>query len=158
MTKQGEAIHVCRGHRPAAGVFVAVAMIGLVLTVSGSAEDWTQWRGADRLAVWHETGIVERLPDELEVSWRTPIRSGYSGPAVAGGRVFITDWLEDADSRTLDGTERALALDEQTGSGRPGSLLTLAPHRSGRAGSAASGSSTDGFATRRRAPMSNLLK
>ena len=33
-------------------------------------------------------------------------------------------------------------------SGRPGSLLTLAPHRSGRAGSAASGSSTDGFATR----------
>ena len=78
MTKQGEAIHVCRGHRPAAGVFVAVAMIGLVLTVSGSAEDWTQWRGADRLAVWHETGIVERLPDELEVSWRTPIRSGYS--------------------------------------------------------------------------------
>ena len=38
------------------------------------------------------------------------------------------------------------------GSGRPGSLLTLAPHRSGRAGSAASGSSTDGFATRRRVP------
>ena len=33
-------------------------------------------------------------------------------------------------------------------SGRPGSLLTLAPHRSGRAGSAASGSSTDSFATR----------
>ena len=39
-----------------------------------------------------------------------------------------------------------------SGSGRPGSLLTLAPHRSGRAGSAASGSSTDGFATRRRVP------
>ena len=38
------------------------------------------------------------------------------------------------------------------GSGRPGSLLTLAPHRSGRADSAASGSSTDGFATRRRVP------
>ena len=37
-------------------------------------------------------------------------------------------------------------------SGRPGSLLTLAPHRSGRAGSAASGSSTDSFATRRRVP------
>ena len=43
-------------------------------------------------------------------------------------------------------------------SARPGSLLTLAPHRSGRAGSAASGSSTApfpprrGFATRRRVP------
>ena len=41
---------------------------------------------------------------------------------------------------------------DQYGSGRPGSLLTLAPHRSGRVGSAASGSSTDGFATRRRVP------
>ena len=34
----------------------------------------------------------------------------------------------------------------------PRQFLTLAPHRSGRAGSAASGSSTDGFATRRRVP------
>ena len=39
------------------------------------------------------------------------------------------------------------------GSGRPGSLLTLAPHRSGRAGSAASGSSTDSVATRRPYPL-----
>ena len=35
-------------------------------------------------------------------------------------------------------------------SGRPGSLPTPVPHRSGRAGSSASGSSTDGFATRAR--------
>ena len=41
----------------------------------------------------------------------------------------------------VDGAER---------SGRPGSLPTPAPHRSGRAGSSASGSSTDGFATRAR--------
>ena len=45
-----------------------------------------------------------------------------------------------------------LAIETALRSGRPGSLLTLAPHRSGRAGSAASGSSTDGFATRRRVP------
>ena len=40
---------------------------------------------------------------------------GVLGPAVADGRIFITDWMEDPESRTLDGTERALALDEQTG-------------------------------------------
>ena len=45
-----------------------------------------------------------------------------------------------------------VSVDVAGRSGRPGSLLTLAPHRSGRAGSAASGSSTDGFATRRRVP------
>ena len=81
------------------------------------AEDWPQWRGAGRLGVWVEDGIVDELPDTLLVKWRTPIRSGYAGPAVSGGRVFITDWVEDPESRTLDGTERALALDEEFGRG-----------------------------------------
>ena len=93
----------------------AVLAFTVVMVMPAVADDWPQWRGADRAGTWHETGIVETLPDQLEVAWRTPIRSGYSGPAVAGGRVFITDWLEDPDSRTLDGTERALALDERTG-------------------------------------------
>ena len=80
------------------------------------ADDWQQWRGADRLGVWHESGIIESFPAEgLTVKWRAPLRSGYTGPAVADGRVFILDWLEDPASRTLDGTERAVALDEATG-------------------------------------------
>ena len=61
-------------------------IVGVVLTGLGTsvlADDWPQWRGLDRLGVWQETGIVEKLPDELRVSWRTSIRSGYSGPAVA---------------------------------------------------------------------------
>ena len=80
------------------------------------ADDWPQWRGADRLAVWSETGIVDRFPDSgLKVAWRTPVRSGFAGPAVADGRVFVLDWREDPESRTLDGTERLVALDEETG-------------------------------------------
>ena len=87
-----------------------------MLTVSLAADDWRQWRGADRLGVWQEDGIIESFPEEgLKVTWRTPLRSGYSGPAVAGGRVFVLDWLEDPESRTLDGTERVVALDEETG-------------------------------------------
>ena len=81
-----------------------------------AAEDWRQWRGAGRLGVWHETGIIDRFPAAgLKVKWRVPTRNGFAGPAVADGRVFVTDWLEDPESRTLDGTERILALDEQTG-------------------------------------------
>ena len=79
------------------------------------ADDWPQWRGAGRLGVWYETGIVDALPDALAVTWRVPIRSGFSGPAVADGRVFVTDWAAEPESRTMDGTERVLALDEQTG-------------------------------------------
>lgn len=92
--------------------------IGLALCLGGQlrAEDWPQWRGADRAAVWSENGIVDAFPaDGLTVSWRAPVRGGFAGPAVAKGRVFVTDWQEDPRSRTLDGTERLLALDEETG-------------------------------------------
>tara|TARA_B100001123_G_scaffold433936_1_gene559597 strand:- start:4733 stop:6049 length:1317 start_codon:yes stop_codon:yes gene_type:complete len=81
-----------------------------------NAEDWRQFRGADRLAIWNETGIIEDFPDNgLKTVWRVPINSGFSGPAVSDGRVFVTDWREDPESRTMDGTERILALDENTG-------------------------------------------
>ena len=94
--------------------FVAVA--ALVLTTHLDAQEWPQWRGAERRAHWQETGIVQRFPEEaLSVTWRVPIRSGYAGPAVAGGRVFVLDWEQDATSRTLDGTERLIVLDETTG-------------------------------------------
>ena len=91
--------------------------VALTLAAAGgvAAEDWPQWRGSECQAVWRETGIVADLPAALRVAWRTPLRAGYSGPAVADGRVFITDWAEDPESRTLDGTERVLALDERTG-------------------------------------------
>jgi outer membrane protein assembly factor BamB len=56
------------------------------------AADWPQWLGPNRDGVWRETGIVEKLPPEGPlVRWRTPILPGYSGPIVAGGRVYVTD-------------------------------------------------------------------
>ena len=34
------------------------------------AEDWHQWRGVDRLGVWHETGIVDHFPEGgLKTTW-----------------------------------------------------------------------------------------
>ena len=94
-----------------------LALAGCVLVTAPTtlANDWPEWRGSGRLGVWDETGIVDELPAELKVKWRVPISSGFSGPAVADGRVFITDWAEDPASRTMDGTERAIALDEESG-------------------------------------------
>ncbi|MCY4661075.1 MAG: PQQ-like beta-propeller repeat protein [Acidobacteria bacterium] len=96
----------------------ALLVLGLLAVAAAPvvADDWAQWRGPDRLAVWQEDGIIETFPEDgLTVKWRTPLRSGFAGPAVAGGRVFVLDWLEDPQSRTLDGTERLVALDEETG-------------------------------------------
>ena len=80
------------------------------------AEDWPEWRGDGRLAVWTEDGIIDRFPPGgLKVAWRTPIKGGFAGPVVAGGRVFVTDFEFLPETRVMDGTERVLALDEQTG-------------------------------------------
>ncbi len=88
--------------------------IGLLgwMTLAGAA-DWPEWRGAGRQGVWAETGVVERLPPgRLKVKWRAPVGAGYSGPAVAGGRVFLLDHTPASGSRV---TERVVSLDEKTG-------------------------------------------
>ncbi len=78
------------------------------------AADWPEWRGAGRRGVWNETHILEKFPSGgLDEHWRVPIGRGYSGPAVAEGKVFITEF-EPRQGRK--GIERALALDEQSGS------------------------------------------
>ncbi|MCE2543825.1 MAG: PQQ-like beta-propeller repeat protein, partial [Acidobacteria bacterium] len=79
------------------------------------AADWPEWRGAGRLGVWTDTGIVETLPEGgLTAAWRTPIHGGYAGPAVADGRVFVTD-ARRPDPNSTAAVERILALDEETG-------------------------------------------
>jgi outer membrane protein assembly factor BamB len=56
------------------------------------------------------------------VVWRVPIAGGYAGPAVAAGRVFVTDYVTEADVKIANferksstGSERVLCLDEATG-------------------------------------------
>jgi outer membrane protein assembly factor BamB len=90
------------------------------------ADDWPQWLGPKRDAVWREAGIVEKFPEGgPKVRWRVPVNPGFSGPVVAGGLVFITDRQvakgakvneEDPfDLSVVAGTERVLCLDETTG-------------------------------------------
>jgi outer membrane protein assembly factor BamB len=84
------------------------------------ADDWPQWLGPRRDGVWRETGILPAFPKGgPAIRWRTPIGAGYAGPAVAGGRVYVTDRLAEPSRtpgrRPSAGKERVLCLDEVTG-------------------------------------------
>jgi outer membrane protein assembly factor BamB len=89
------------------------------------ADDWPQWLGPQRDGVWRETGLVEAFaPSGPSVRWRTPVGEGYAGPAVAQGRVIITDRVRPKGVNNPDdpfgtprvaGSERVLCLDEATG-------------------------------------------
>ncbi len=77
------------------------------------AEDWPEWRGKGRSGVWTESGIVDKFPEKgLTPVWRTPVHAGFAGPAVAAGRVFVTDFERLSGTK---GKERALCLDENSG-------------------------------------------
>jgi outer membrane protein assembly factor BamB len=81
--------------------------------------------GSKRDAVWRESGIVDRFsPGGPLVRWRAPIGAGYSGPAVAGGRVYVMDRQlapgvgnpKDPFTKALvPGQERVLCLAEASG-------------------------------------------
>src|SRR5262249_40875336 len=71
---------------------VARFAVLMLATLNSRGDDWPQWRGPNRDGVWPETGILETIPpDGLKIRWRARVGNGYSGPAVARGRVYVTD-------------------------------------------------------------------
>jgi outer membrane protein assembly factor BamB len=104
---------------------VALAIVLSVLAPTARGDDWPQWMGPERDGVWRETGIVKAIPAAgLPVKWRSEVKGGYSGPAIADGRVFLMDYdrregeVANApnDRTTLAGRERVLCLDATSGS------------------------------------------
>src|SRR3954468_6735779 len=89
------------------------------------ADDWPQWLGPNRDGIWRESGILDRFPPEgPKLLWKKPIAEGYAGPAVARGRVYITDLVVEKgqkspesgfDKKRRAGNERILCLEEATG-------------------------------------------
>jgi outer membrane protein assembly factor BamB len=102
-------------------MFVAVCFALSIAPTLG--DDWPQWMGPRRDNVWRETGLIEAFPESgAKVAWRVPVAGGYAGPAVAGGRVYVTDFVREGASpgdnferNSSKGTERVLCLDEKTG-------------------------------------------
>lgn len=97
-------------HRATSCIGVWLITLLPLALAEARADDWPQWGGPQRDGVWRETGIVERFAArELSPLWQRPIGPGYAGPAVADGRVFVTDRLREQKS------ERVWCLDAKTG-------------------------------------------
>src|SRR5579862_8511916 len=96
--------------------------LGLLATLG---DDWPQWLGPKRDGVWREQGIVQKFPEGgPPVRWRVSIGSGFAGPAVARGRVYVADRqvtkeanrpASPFDRGSIPGVERVLCLSEADG-------------------------------------------
>ena len=110
-------------------------MIAVFLISAVNGDDWPQWMGADRDGAWHEDGVLDEFPKEgPTLRWTQKIGTGYSGPAVADGFVYVMDripgkldgeatYLHEGDvpknhnfvRQLLPGTERVVCLRESDG-------------------------------------------
>jgi outer membrane protein assembly factor BamB len=105
-------------------LFWSLVVIGASAGVS-TAEDWPQWLGPKRDGVWRDTGLVEKFPkDGPKVLWKVPIGVGYAGPAVANGKLFVTDYVPGDKAKLpgtgftkgrFAGTERVICRDAASG-------------------------------------------
>jgi outer membrane protein assembly factor BamB len=72
------------------------------------AQDWPQWRGSGR------EGVLETPIDsagfEPTLNWTAEVSGGYSGPTVAGGKVYVMDRVTDPEQ-----IERVHCFDQATG-------------------------------------------
>ena len=105
-----------------------LALLLLLLPILSAAEnesDWPQWMGPQRDGVWRESGILQKFPEAgPKIRWRTPIGSGYAGPAVAAGKVVLLDRTlatgaknpaNPFDRGSIAGQERVICLNESDG-------------------------------------------
>jgi outer membrane protein assembly factor BamB len=103
---------------------LAFCLTLLALASFAHADDWPQWLGPQRDGIWREAGILSKFPESgPKIRWRAPIGAGYSGPAVADGRVYVTDRVASDkvptspfDRGHLAGVERIFCLDAKDGS------------------------------------------
>ncbi|HEV8541015.1 MAG TPA: PQQ-binding-like beta-propeller repeat protein, partial [Verrucomicrobiae bacterium] len=102
-----------------------IATLALVFCTAAFGDDWPQWLGPKRDGVWRETGIIENFPEGgPKILWRVSVGAGFSGPAVADGRVFLTDRQLQSGTKgqgdpfnraRIDGIEQVLCLRESDG-------------------------------------------
>ncbi|MEM7386314.1 MAG: PQQ-binding-like beta-propeller repeat protein, partial [Verrucomicrobiota bacterium] len=81
-------------------IHLTLALMAPVLTaVAETTFDWPQWQGPDRNALSKETGLLQTWPEDgPSLAWKmSDLGTGYSAPAIAGGRIYGMSKVDDQD-------------------------------------------------------------
>jgi len=64
----------------------------ILLSISLTAQEVLEWRGADRTGYYHETGLMQEWPETgPPLIWEfNGLGNGYGSPAITSDRIFIT--------------------------------------------------------------------
>jgi outer membrane protein assembly factor BamB len=89
-----------------------IAISALLATLHVTAEDWPQFRGPGGEGHSTEKNLPLQWSESQNILWKTPVAGrGWSSPAVAGGRVWLTTSIDQSGTASL----RLLAYDVESG-------------------------------------------
>jgi len=66
-----------------------IGFLALTITVQASAQDWSQWRGANRDGKVSEFTSPANWPGELVLKWKVNVGTGDATPALIGDKLFL---------------------------------------------------------------------
>jgi outer membrane protein assembly factor BamB len=100
-------------------------LLAFIVALPALADEYPQWLGPQRDGVYREKDILTVFPKGgPKILWHASVAAGYSQPAIAPGKVIVTDHVlkEGAKSPenpfqrgSLPGVERVLCLDDSDG-------------------------------------------
>lgn len=65
------------------------AVLVLASSLGAFAQDWPQWRGANRDARASNFKAPEKWPEQLTQKWKVPVGDGVATPALVGDRLYV---------------------------------------------------------------------
>ncbi len=88
-----------------------LTITAMLLVNPASSQEWPDWRGNNRDGIWKESGIIKKFKSNtIPLKWSIPCGSGYSGPTVYGGKVYLTDRITKPEE-----SERVLCINASDG-------------------------------------------
>lgn len=73
------------------------ALLILFASQFARAQEWTQWRGANRDGTVKDFAAPAAWPKELKRKWKVEVGGGYSSPVVAAKRVYLHTRKEEKE-------------------------------------------------------------
>lgn len=70
-------------------VWISIVMVGLILAGTAGAQDWPQWRGADRDGKVTGFTVPQSWPQELTEQWNVTVGTGDATPALVGDKLYV---------------------------------------------------------------------
>ncbi len=76
-------------HRKVLGITFLLIFTFTLTSQATIAQDWNQWRGANRDGVVNGFVAPKTLPEKLKLKWKIDVGIGHSSPVISGKQVFL---------------------------------------------------------------------